>query len=87
VPPQKVEKLGGDKLTSTAQEEEDGADESFTLFVKNLNFATTEEGLRAAFEKRTRGVRAVSIPRKPARKDGGKQVSFCLALGIRGVRY
>jgi RNA recognition motif-containing protein len=44
-------------------EEEEG-DGSFTLFVKNLNFATTEEALRQAFEKRTKGVRTVAIPKK-----------------------
>ena len=45
---------------------------SFTLFVKNLNFATTDEGLAAFFKARTQGVRAVNIPKKAAPAAGAK---------------
>jgi multiple RNA-binding domain-containing protein 1 len=39
---------------------------SATIYVKNLNFSTTEEALRQVFERHVKGVRAVKIPRKVA---------------------
>lgn len=51
------------KGADEGEEEDEG---SFTLFVKNLSFNTSEEALRQAFEKRTKGVRTVAIPKKTA---------------------
>ena len=64
---------GAPTAGAAAAEAEELADEgSFTLFVKNLNFETGEEALATAFRKRTKGVRAVSLPKKtaPAKKVG-----------------
>jgi len=59
--------------------DEEEAGHSSTLYVKNLNFKTTEEGLSAFFENSMGQavVRAVTIPTKvaPIRKIEGKQES------------
>lgn len=72
----------------TATEEED-AEGSFTLFVKNLNFATTDDGLSKLFKQKTKGVRAVSIPKKtaPASKKNAAQQSTALSMGYGFVEY
>ena len=81
---------------AAAAEEEAADDEgSFTLFVKNLSFATTDDGLAAFFKRRTLSVRAVSIPKKaaPAVKAPGKQATAQsqqppqLSMGYGFVEY
>ena len=42
-----------------------------TVFIKNLNFSTTEEGLRAVFGGLS-GLRSIRIAKKPDPKTGGK---------------
>lgn len=54
------------------EEEREG---SFTLFVKNLNFATSEEKLLAHFKSKTQGVRTVAIPKKTAPVGAARAVS------------
>lgn len=74
-------------------EEEVVGEGSFTLFVKNLNFATTDEGLAAFFKARTQGVRAVNIPKKAAPGAGAKggkqqpQGQQQLSMGYGFVEY
>jgi multiple RNA-binding domain-containing protein 1 len=59
-------------------QEEDGKDEAApaaTIFVKNLNFETTEQGLREAFES-VGGLRSVRISSKPNPKQPGQRLSM-----------
>ena len=55
-------------------------EEQRTLYVKNLNFASTEEGLRAVFSA-IGDVRAVMIPRRK-RKEGGEEVLRSMGYGF-----
>jgi multiple RNA-binding domain-containing protein 1 len=45
-----------------------------TIYVKNLNFHTTEDQLRQVFSKHAKDVRTVRIPKKiaPVKRSGGK---------------
>ena len=94
--PQKVIK----EVAAVVVEEEEGVEEegpegSFTLFVKNLNFATTEEKLLVYFESKTQGVRTVAIPKKTApvsaagkEKDkSSSSNSGVLSMGYGFVEY
>ncbi|CAM9512245.1 unnamed protein product, partial [Heterosigma akashiwo] len=60
-----------DVAESMLPKEDEG--EASTLYVKNLNFNTTEENLKKAFQGRFADFRAVSIPRK---KKGNKILSM-----------
>ena len=69
-------------------EADDQADSSvsFSIYVKNLNFVTTEEQLRALFEKHVT-VRAVKIPLKAApvkrvRSQGDEEPAKMLSMGF-----
>jgi len=44
-----------------AQDDNDSDTESLSLFVKNLNFDTTNETLEAAFKRRVNGVRSAKV--------------------------
>lgn len=61
------------------------ASSSNTLYIKNLSFSTTEEGLRALFEGRLDGcrLRSVRIPRKADPKQQGQ----ALSLGFGFVEF
>ncbi|SAM09672.1 hypothetical protein [Absidia glauca] len=63
----------------TASKNDDGADEDLsavaTLFVKNLNFETTAEGLRKVFSG-IEGYRSSRINVKPNKKDASKPLSM-----------
>lgn len=56
-------KDGGESGAAVVTGDEDVADaeESSTLFVKNLNFDTTSESLEAAFKRRVSGVRSAKV--------------------------
>lgn len=67
---------GADEESSGESEEEDAGPElDSTLFVKNLNFGTTEEGLRQKFKK-CGVIRAVSVAKKKDMKNPGKYLSM-----------
>lgn len=67
---------GADEESSGESEEEDaGPEPDSTLFVKNLNFSTTEEGLRQKFKK-CGVIRAVSVAKKKDMKNPGKYLSM-----------
>mmetsp|Transcript_25054 Transcript_25054/g.61723 ORF Transcript_25054/g.61723 Transcript_25054/m.61723 type:complete len:824 (-) Transcript_25054:1384-3855(-) len=57
---------------------------SSTVYVKNLNFQTTEEILRDVFEKQVDGVRFVRIPKKtaPAKKGQSEPQSMSMGFGF-----
>jgi len=55
-----------DKKESLAEDEPVEPGVSHTIYVKNLNFATTEEVLQKAFAKHVTSIRAVKIPTKAA---------------------
>ncbi|GAB5029749.1 rna-binding protein 19 [Nannochloropsis oceanica] len=92
--PQKVKKIALVEVVEKKVEEEE-PDGSFTLFVKNLNFATTEEKLLAYFKSKTQGVRTVAIPKKSAPVSAaGKEKEKCsssssavLSMGYGFVEY
>ncbi|XP_061189659.1 probable RNA-binding protein 19 isoform X2 [Saccostrea echinata] len=61
---------------SSSEDDESGIPEpDSTLFVKNLNFTTTEEGLREKFKKCGK-IRSVSIAKKKDMKNPGKYLSM-----------
>ncbi|XP_062593216.1 probable RNA-binding protein 19 [Saccostrea cucullata] len=61
---------------SSDEEEDDGTPEpDSTLFVKNLNFTTTEESLREKFKKCGK-IRSVSIAKKKDMKNPGQYLSM-----------
>lgn len=72
--------------TETLEEEEDTNAEgtvSSTVYVKNLNFATTEEILKDVFEKQVGGVRFVRIPKKTAAaKKGSTEPQSVMSMGF-----
>eukprot|EP00523_Entomoneis_sp_CCMP467_P018048 CAMPEP_0168822892 /NCGR_PEP_ID=MMETSP0726-20121227/10217_1 /TAXON_ID=265536 /ORGANISM="Amphiprora sp., Strain CCMP467" /LENGTH=861 /DNA_ID=CAMNT_0008875685 /DNA_START=161 /DNA_END=2746 /DNA_ORIENTATION=- len=70
-------------------ENENAVDETgptFTVYVKNLNFKTTESQLLAAFEEKTAGVRTARIPmkRKPMGAAEGPDV---MSMGYGFVEF
>merc|ERR1712008_199762 len=62
---------------STLDEETESGGHSCTIYVKNLNFITTEAQLRSSFEEALGHVQAVKIPTKiaPVRKVRGGEES------------
>ena len=58
--------LGDDKGETLAEDETAEPGVSHTIYVKNLNFATTEEELHRVFSKHVKSIRAVKIPTKTA---------------------
>eukprot|EP01029_Cantina_marsupialis_P014725 TRINITY_DN32305_c0_g1_i1.p1 TRINITY_DN32305_c0_g1~~TRINITY_DN32305_c0_g1_i1.p1 ORF type:complete len:648 (-),score=247.38 TRINITY_DN32305_c0_g1_i1:17-1960(-) len=64
----KVEEKEEEKDSKEKEEEEEDDDGTIikerSLFVKNLNFSTTKDGLEQLFNKRIGGVVAVTIPQK-----------------------
>jgi multiple RNA-binding domain-containing protein 1 len=73
--PAKAIGLTTEKEQSPAEEEPTEPGESHTIYVKNLNFATTQDELKRVFLKHVKSIRAVKIPTKtvPTKKvrDGG----------------
>ena len=67
-----------------AEEEESSSAPTATLYIKNLNFNTTEEILRQLFEKSVGGVKAVKIPKKiaPMQRGGSSQDVVALSMGF-----
>eukprot|EP00123_Amoebidium_parasiticum_P001003 comp11963_c0_seq2/m.6654 comp11963_c0_seq2/g.6654 ORF comp11963_c0_seq2/g.6654 comp11963_c0_seq2/m.6654 type:complete len:788 (-) comp11963_c0_seq2:24-2387(-) len=63
-------------------EENDGAGHLLTVFVKNLNFDTTEETLKTVFAKAGK-LRAVRVAKKKDMKNPGKMLS----MGFGFVEY
>ena len=61
-----VSKIKAFEETDDAMDTELASSVTATIYVKNLNFGTTEEVLREVFEKHVGGVRAVRIPKKVA---------------------
>jgi len=59
-------KVTNDNDETLAEEEPTEPGVSHTIYVKNLNFATTEEELQRTFEKHAKSIRAVKIPTKAA---------------------
>jgi multiple RNA-binding domain-containing protein 1 len=57
---------------------------TFTLYVKNLNFSTTEEKLRDFFAKHIKDVRAVRVPQKvaPAKRQGEEPIMLSMGFGF-----
>jgi len=53
------------------EEEQDSEEATYSLFIKNLSFNTTEEGLKAFCTRKVQGVRVVSIPKKRKAAGGG----------------
>jgi len=59
-----------------------------TLYVKNLNFKTTEEELREFFTKGCKGVRSARIPTKSAAvKRGETEETVALSMGFGFVEF
>ncbi|XP_065936670.1 probable RNA-binding protein 19 isoform X2 [Magallana gigas] len=70
------EEARADEESSGESGEEDaGPEPDSTLFVKNLNFSTSEEGLRQKFKK-CGAIRAVSVAKKKDMKNPGKYLSM-----------
>ena len=67
----KEEKKGEER----EEEEEKGDGEGYTLFVKNLNFSSNEEGLRNVFA-RVEGLTKVEVARKRNMKDPSQLLSM-----------
>nr|XP_022340473.1 probable RNA-binding protein 19 [Crassostrea virginica] len=65
----------GDEDSSSEEEEEDSPEPDATLFVKNLNFSTTEEALIEKFKKCGK-IHAVSVAKKKDMKNPGKYLSM-----------
>jgi multiple RNA-binding domain-containing protein 1 len=67
-----------------AEEEESASAPTATLYIKNLNFNTTEENLRQLFEKSVGGVKAVKIPKKvaPMQRGGSSEDAVALSMGF-----
>lgn len=63
-------------------EDEGTSDITSTIFVKNLNFQTSEEILKSVFEKSVGGVRAVRIPKKITAIKSQDQESRALSMGF-----
>ncbi|KAK9764444.1 Multiple RNA-binding domain-containing protein 1 [Basidiobolus ranarum] len=70
-----VKKATKSSMEEITQPEEEEDLDTVTLFVKNLNFDTTEESLRKTFEG-IEGMRAVHIKTKPDPKNAGKKLSM-----------
>jgi len=70
----------------TAVEEEEGENTvtSFSIYVKNLNFSTTEDRLRSCFENHDVTVRAAKIPTKAVAMNSSKtdDSSKLLSMGF-----
>ncbi|CAO3589221.1 unnamed protein product [Absidia cylindrospora] len=64
-----------DLKTTTANDEDENLAAVATLFVKNLNFETTPEGLRKVFSG-VEGYRSSRINVKPNKTEGGKPLSM-----------
>jgi len=77
-----VKKEEEEKIASDASDEEDDATDGNTLFVKNLNFDTTEESLKEKFCSCGK-VKSATIAKK---KDPKKPGSF-LSMGYGFVEY
>ncbi|CAJ1934458.1 unnamed protein product [Cylindrotheca closterium] len=75
-----------EEQTENLEDEDTNADGtvSSTIYVKNLNFQTTEEILRDVFEKSVDGVRFVRIPQKtaPAKKGQSEAQSMSMGFGF-----
>jgi multiple RNA-binding domain-containing protein 1 len=81
---QRVNKQVADQEADNPEEEmEEGTGTSTTIYVKNLNFRTTEEDLRLVFERQGR-VRAVKIPQKvaPMAQGDGEVQSMSMGYGF-----
>jgi multiple RNA-binding domain-containing protein 1 len=67
-----------------AEEEESSSAPTATLYIKNLNFNTTEEILHQLFEKSVGGVKAVKIPKKvaPMQRGGSAEDAVALSMGF-----
>jgi multiple RNA-binding domain-containing protein 1 len=67
-----------------AEEEELSSAPTATLYIKNLNFNTTQENLRQLFEKSVGGVKAVKIPKKvaPMQRGGSSENVVALSMGF-----
>jgi multiple RNA-binding domain-containing protein 1 len=68
--------------TEEGDEDEATSGASSTIYIKNLNFVTTEETLRSIFEKNIDGVRSVRIPRKLAPLRNQEQEAKSLSMGF-----
>ena len=64
-----VESSSSAAVPEPEEEEDEGAAATCSLFIKNLSFNTTEDGLKTFVSRKVQGVRAVSIPKK--RKAAG----------------
>ena len=66
-----------DDVAQSSEERTQAGDDGapVTIYVKNLNFSTGEESLRAVFESVV-SVRAIAIPKKPDPKNTGKKLSM-----------
>ncbi|XP_056002350.1 probable RNA-binding protein 19 isoform X2 [Ostrea edulis] len=69
------EKENDEDGSSSDEEDDETPEPDSTLFVKNLNFTTTEEGLREKFKKCGK-IRAVSVAKKKDMKNPGKFLSM-----------
>lgn len=69
------ENAADEESSGESGEEDVGPEPDSTLFVKNLNFSTTEEGLRQKFKK-CGVIRAVSVAKKKDMKNPGKYLSM-----------
>ena len=63
---QQQQDLSTDRQDDDEDEEVDGPGVSFSIYIKNLNFSTTEAQLQEFFEQHNLPVRAVKIPMKVA---------------------
>eukprot|EP00940_MAST-03C_sp_MAST-3C-sp2_P000920 g920.t1 len=87
VAPADGQKSGTATMTSgdnTTHDDDASASAVATIFVKNLNFATTSDRLQAAFRRRCKGVRAANVATRQSGRADKKQT---LSMGYGFVEF
>ena len=81
-PAEKEYSAQGNTSNGEDSREDDGEEGiSSTIYVKNLNFLTTEASFREVFEKHVGGVRSVKIPQKIAPVQNEEEETRMLSMG------
>jgi multiple RNA-binding domain-containing protein 1 len=83
-----------EEINGNNDEMRDSSDEIYSIYVKNLNFHTTEDALRRVFEKEIGQVRSVRIPTKLSAvksvrgiKSHAKEESIRQSMGFGFVEF